>query len=202
MECTSDLRAEHGGVLVVLDVVSAMEDRMEAGLDVPAEDLERVLEFLRVFVDACHHGKEEGLLFPAIRAAGIADAADILERLEAEHVRGRELVQRIEAGLGRWGAGDASAERRLAEDLHAYALLLRDHIALEDDVLYPLAEKDLSSEENERLKRGYELIETDVVGQGRHEEFHAMIDRMRETYLRDEPEGLYMDAGIESRGRP
>jgi hemerythrin-like domain-containing protein len=30
------------------------------------------MEFLTVFVDKCHHGKEEEFLFPALEAAGIA----------------------------------------------------------------------------------------------------------------------------------
>ena len=37
------------------------------------EHLDQLFEFFGVFVDRCHHGKEEALLFPALEAVGIGN---------------------------------------------------------------------------------------------------------------------------------
>lgn len=47
-------------------------EKIVSGKNVPAEELKGIMEFLTVFVDKCHHGKEEDFLFPALEAAGIA----------------------------------------------------------------------------------------------------------------------------------
>lgn len=49
--------------------------------------------------------------------------------------------------------------------------------------MFPLAEKHLSKEELSRLSEGFELIETNKIGVGRHDEFHKMLDDLEKTYL-------------------
>lgn len=186
-DCTEDLRAEHRGVLLMLDILGAMEDRFEVGEPVPPEDLRESLDFLETFVDRCHHGKEEGLLFPAMVSADLPDTEDTIAQLQQEHVMGREYVGRIAEEIEAYEEGETSIGRTIAEDLHGYAQMLRRHIATEDDVLYPAAEEGLSPETQEELQSGYDRIERDVVGQGRHEAFHEMLDRMKAEYLSDEP---------------
>lgn len=182
-DCTMDLRSEHEGVLVMLDILGAWEDRFEYGQPVPTEDMREALDFLRTFVDRCHHHKEEQLLFPAVREAKLRDGEPMLARLEEDHRVGRATVGRIEAGIDRLEAGDIAVGRDLAEDLHGYGEMLRDHIAFENDILFPLAEQGLPPAEQERLAEGYETVERDVVGEGRHEAFHEMLGRMRTEYL-------------------
>lgn len=187
--CTIDLRSEHEGVLLMLDILGAMEDRFEYGQPVPPEDMREALDFLSTFVDRCHHHKEEQLLFPAVREARLPDSGRILRRLMDEHRIGREYVGAIADGIDRLDAGDIAAGRVIAEDLHGYAALLRDHIAFENDVLFPLAEQGLDPAEQQRLVGGYERVERDEIGEGRHEAFHEMLGRMRADYL-ERPEKL------------
>jgi len=97
MKATADLRSEHGGVARMLGIMDAMAARAGNGQHVDLDDLEQVVEFLRVFVDKCHHTKEEELLFPAIRAAGMTAVEPTVVFLEADHVRGREYVTLIQA---------------------------------------------------------------------------------------------------------
>jgi hemerythrin-like domain-containing protein len=37
-------------------------------------ETQQVIEFLKVFVDLCHHAKAEEVLFPVLEAAGISKA--------------------------------------------------------------------------------------------------------------------------------
>jgi hemerythrin-like domain-containing protein len=37
---------------------------------IPSGDPKANIDFLKEFADKCHHGKEEGILFPALEQAG------------------------------------------------------------------------------------------------------------------------------------
>ena len=63
MKATADLWEEHKAVLHMLTVLEGLVARMGRGETPYADDLQKVVEFSRVFVDRCHHGKEEQLLF-------------------------------------------------------------------------------------------------------------------------------------------
>lgn len=170
---TADLRAEHQGVLAVLKIMEAMAKRLEAGLGVEAGHWEQALDFLKVFVDKCHHGKEEDFLFPALEAAGVPRQGGPIAVLLAEHQEGRRLVKAM--------AGAQGAER--AKAVRTYVNLLRDHIAREDGVLFPLADERLAPDRQAGLAQAYERLENERIGPGRHEAFHAMIETLTHTYL-------------------
>ena len=57
-------------MLAVLQTICGKMEKQEAGLE---EDIRGVIEFLRIFVDRCHHGKEEDVLFPALEELGVFD---------------------------------------------------------------------------------------------------------------------------------
>ncbi|MFZ5586295.1 MAG: hemerythrin domain-containing protein [Thermodesulfobacteriota bacterium] len=170
---TADLRAEHQGVLAVLKIMEAMAKRLEAGLGVESGHWEQALDFLKVFVDKCHHGKEEDFLFPALEAAGVPRQGGPIAALLAEHQEGRRLVKAM--------AGAQGPER--AKAIRAYVNLLRDHIAKEDGVLFPLADERLAPARQGELAQAYERLENERIGPGRHEAFHAMIETLTYTYL-------------------
>jgi len=184
MSATSDLRSEHVGVGRMLGIMDAMARRLQAGDGVSADDLGQSVEFLRVFVDQCHHTKEEQLLFPALRAAGLASVEPTIVTLLADHVQGRAGAARIETDARAMAAGDAAGPARLADELSAYTRLLHAHIRREENDCFDVADEELPADVQDELEKGYERIERDVVGEGRHEAFHAMLDRLSEAYRR------------------
>jgi hemerythrin-like domain-containing protein len=61
---------------------------------------------------------------------------------------------------------------------------LNQHIDKENGVLFPLAEKHLSETAQARLWEGFELIETQKIGIGKHDEFHEMLENLKAVYLK------------------
>jgi hemerythrin-like domain-containing protein len=88
MKATQQLRNEHEGVKVMLIILEQVCRQLEADRNLNEEHFDGILEFLKVFVDKCHHGKEEDLLFPALTAAGIPEDGPIAVMLQ-EHEMGR-----------------------------------------------------------------------------------------------------------------
>jgi hemerythrin-like domain-containing protein len=61
--------------------------------------------------------------------------------------------------------------------------LLDEHISKEDNVLFPLAEKHLSDRKQAELYEGFEKIEVEKIGPGKHDEFHKLLDHLENAYL-------------------
>lgn len=183
MRPTEELVAEHRGIERMLAVLDAVSGRLEAGEAVDAGHLEQMLEFIRVFADRCHHAKEEDLLFVAMQKAGVPARGGPIAVMLADHEEGRGHVRGMAEGITAYRRGEEGAARRIAEHARGYAQLLRGHIAKEDGVLYPLADRVLTQEQQHELEEGFETIERDVVGEGRHEAFHRMLDELEGVYL-------------------
>jgi hemerythrin-like domain-containing protein len=182
MSGTADVRSEHMGVGRMLGVMDATERRARTGEPLDAGNLAQTIEFLRVFVDRCHHTKEEELLFPAIRAAKMTSAEKTIVILLADHAQGREAVARIAAAAQRLAEGDESASAELADVISGYTRLLHAHIRREENDCFDAADRELPIAVQDELAVGYERIERDVVGEGVHEGFHALLDRLSQAY--------------------
>jgi len=184
MQSTETLKAEHRGIERMLRILAQVSDRLEAGESVEGADLEQMVEFFQVFADRCHHAKEEDLLFVALEAEGIPRQGGPIGVMLHEHTMGRRYVQGMAQAAATYRSGDYSVGPRFAENARAYIALLRDHIEKEDNVLYPIADARLGPEEDRALVEGFEQVEEERIGQGRHEEFHQLLDRLEETYVR------------------
>jgi hemerythrin-like domain-containing protein len=145
--------------------------------------LDGIIEFLTVFVDTCHHGKEEEFLFPALEAVGVARQNGPIGVMLAEHESGRKRVARLKAAWGRYRGGDRSVGADLQQAVEAYVDLLQAHIAKENTVLFPMADARLDADTDARLFESFEKLERERIGVGTHEAFHTLLHNLRDTYL-------------------
>ncbi|MGD2207541.1 MAG: hemerythrin domain-containing protein, partial [Anaerolineae bacterium] len=89
---TDLLENEHRAIQEVVAVMATLAEDMETGRPVDAEMLQDIVDFMRIFADKCHHGKEETHLFPALEAKGVPMRGCPVGALKAEHQQGRALV--------------------------------------------------------------------------------------------------------------
>ena len=148
---TQVLQEEHRVILRALDVLETATTRLAAGASIPEGWWGDLCRWLRAFADRTHHAKEEQALFPAMVKAGVPSAAGgpIAVMLE-EHAEGRALVQAMEA------AGPTAGTAPARE----YVELLRQHIAKENEVVFPLADAVLEEPAQQALRREFEGVET------------------------------------------
>ena len=132
------LMQEHRLIESVLDALSEFAGQLDRDDPPPLVELQSFVDWLRRYADALHHGKEEDVLFPAMVASGMpGDAGPIGVMLE-QHDEGRRLVSRL-ADAASSGTWTPETRRRAARAATDFAALLRQHIQIEDNVLYPMA---------------------------------------------------------------
>jgi hemerythrin-like domain-containing protein len=76
----------------------------------------------------------------------------------------------------------AGALPGIRQNADAYRDLLRRHIEKEEQVLFPMAERMVPAKQAADLISRFDAIERERVGVGKHEEYHAMLDRLRSIY--------------------
>ena len=97
----------------------------------------------------------------------------------AEHEQGRAYVRAMAEASGRYAKGDKSAVAALIENGRGYAGLLRQHIAKEDGILFPMADKVLSGAEQAQLLKEFETVERERPGE--HERYHHVLDELEQV---------------------
>jgi len=187
VQATEILKEEHHGVklsLRILDQLCAQLTAATVGQGaVYSGDLAQLIEFFKIFVDKCHHAKEEEVLFPVLLKEEAPRTAELVQILLAEHVASRNLVAQMAEALTSYQAGNRIAISALRKAASSYAQLLAEHIANEDQDLYPMADSMISADEQEEMIETFEKIETERIGLGTHEKFHAMLSEFKQKYL-------------------
>jgi hemerythrin-like domain-containing protein len=183
MRPTQELSREHRAIERMLAILGSVSDRIEAGRKVDPAHLESAVEFVRVFADKCHHGKEEDLLFPEMVKAGIPKEGGPIGVMIAEHVQGRAFISALAAAIPGYRAGEKRATEAVVKNARGYAALLGPHIYKEDHILYPMADRVLRPETQEELAAGFARVEEEIVGHGVHERFHELLDELEKIYL-------------------
>jgi len=171
MQTIETLKAEHDAVLGVLTHLEHAADAATHGAPIPQDLFADIRELFAIFVDRCHHGKEEAELFPRLTSA---DDVALVRRLENQHVEGRRLASDYAAAVDAYRPGDASSGARLAAAVHAYADSLRGHIDLENRELMP-ATLGLAAQDHD-IVEAFDRVEEERIGPGVHERLHEMID--------------------------
>jgi hemerythrin-like domain-containing protein len=185
MKPIQDLIAEHEAVKLTLKILDKICSNIEqTGKISNPEHLNQLIEFFSVFVDQCHHGKEEELLFPALEAIGVPREKGPIGVMLAEHQKGRKYIQKMKEAISHYNEGDRDAAAKLVENARGYIALLRQHIDKENNVLFPMGDNRLSEKKKEELWEGFETIETQKIGAGKHEAFHKMIEYLESVYLK------------------
>lgn len=183
MKSTEVLKTEHEAIKLMLSILGSICDKLESGQEVNPQHLEQIMEFIRVFSDKCHHGKEENLLFPAMEQAGVPREGGPVAVMLVEHSQGREYVKGMNEAVARYKAGDRAAASRFAENARNYIELLTQHIDKENNILYMIADMHLSRAKQEELVVKFEEFEVEQIGPGKHEEFHELLYHLQGVYL-------------------
>lgn len=180
MEATQILKQEHQVIERVLDALETAANRLDAGTPVRPGLFLQAADFIRGFADGCHHRKEEGILFPALEAAGIPAEGGPIGVMLFEHEEGRKLTAAMRAAAEQLEAGESQAAAAVARSALGYVALLRQHIAKENNVLFPMADQVIRGRAQAEVAEGFERVEHEETGQGVHERYLALADAIEQ----------------------
>jgi hemerythrin-like domain-containing protein len=177
-EATQILRYDHDVILRVLDATEIIGESLETGTDVPPHILSKPIEFFRLYADRCHHGKEEDLLFPELEEKGMPRSGGPVGVMLMEHQAGRSLIAEMAEAAKAYESGNREAGAQWADAALDYVALLREHIAKENNVLFVMAERLLTPEEQQRLASKFDDVDTQKMGKGECDRLLRLADSL------------------------
>ena len=178
MHATEILMEEHEAILRFIDALDLAAEHLAAGRPVRAGFFLDAADFIKGFADGCHHHKEEGLLFPALEAAGMPSEGGPVGMMLHEHDVGRAYTRAMREAAEKLHAGDAAATAGVFENAHGYAALLRQHIQKENMVLFRMADNFIQGAAADELTAAFERVEKEETGEGVHEKYLAILDAL------------------------
>lgn len=195
------LMGEHRLIEQVLGSLETYTVGIRDGLEPQRRTLADYARFFRDFADACHHGKEEDLLFRRMMERGFPRETGPLAVMFHEHVLGRARVATLRE-LSEAEGPLAAVEVQLAvESSQAFIDLLRAHILKEDGILYPMAERLLTGAEMDTLGTDFDKLEKGMQADGSLDRLHGLADRLIAGF-RPDPQRMAAAAHAPPCGAP
>ena len=197
MNAIAILMAEHRLIEQVLGSLETLAFEVETGRPLGRPVVGDYATFFREFADACHHGKEEDLLFARMVERGFPRESGPIGVMLHEHTVGRQRVGALR-GIAESAGDVGAAERHLfLESSLEYITMLRQHILKEDRILYPMATQVLVGGDLDRLESEFEAFDRKMRDSGALDRLRATADALA-TRFRPDPARMTAatDAGI------
>jgi hemerythrin-like domain-containing protein len=176
------LMQEHRLIEQVLAALERCARALDQGRTVDRTSIRDFADFFANFADKCHHAKEEDRLSVSMVDHGFSRDDGPIGMMLVEHTEGRRHVGALrQIGNGRGPLTDAEA-REVREHARAYATLLQDHILKEDEILYPMAERELPAAAFHEMMAAFERLEAEVSGPGEHARLRAVAAHLGSTF--------------------
>jgi len=178
MKATDILMEEHRVIERILATLETAAGRLEQGHDMRPGFFTDAADFIKGFADGCHHRKEEGVLFKAMTANGMSDKNGPIAVMLYEHEQGRAYTRGMREAAQKLAAGDHSAQGDVVRNARGYVGLLRQHIAKEDSILFPMANQVIPAQQHDQVFQDFEHVEHEETGQGVHEKYLALAEAL------------------------
>lgn len=179
---TTILTNEHKVIKLVLSCLEKMTDRYTKNRKIDVNEAIRIIDFIRNFADRSHHMKEEDHLFRMMNERGFPMEQGPVAVMLMDHEQGRRYVKGMEEAAKANETGDPGAIELFAENSYGYVNLLRAHIQKEDGVLYPMANRAFTEEDQKKLMKCFEEVERDEIGQEIHEKYIKFAEDLASRY--------------------
>ena len=176
------LMQEHRVIEVVLECLEKIAQNAEENGRLDREPAEQALDLIRNFADRCHHGKEEHRLFPAMVKRGIPDEGGPIGVMLIEHDMGRNHVRQMAECLDKAVSGDQAAVETFTAGAFNFIELLSAHIQKEDRILFPMADRVFSDDDQAKLIAEFNHVESAHMGEGTHEKYLKLVGELAAKY--------------------
>lgn len=158
MYASQILMDEHKNILFMLDVLKKKCMELQKENPPSIKDLTNLVEFLKFYADAYHHGKEEDILFPIYEEAGVPNEQGPIGVMLREHVMGRGFIKEMFSAIEEMEGG-LNSKVKFIENAQKYYELLQNHIHKEDNILYPMGDAKVSKTEHQNLSKKFNEFE-------------------------------------------
>jgi hemerythrin-like domain-containing protein len=149
-----------------------MLERAEQTQSINPYFVDTAVDFIRVYADRTHHGKEEDILFRDLRKKQLSgEDRQVMEELIQEHVFGRTTTKALIEANMRYRGGNEAALGEVTAHLKTLVDFYPKHIKKEDEVFFPASRNYFSDEEDQAMLAEFWEFDRRMI----HEKYTAVV---------------------------
>jgi hemerythrin-like domain-containing protein len=173
MQARGPLMIEHRLIERMLDVIDNVIKEIKSTNKVDPLFIDAAVDFIRVYADKTHHGKEEDILFRELKNKPLSSGDRILmDDLIKEHIFGRLATMALVQANDRCRNGDDRALEDISSKLKTLIEFYPKHIKKEDKVFFPASRKYFSEEEDQAILAEFWEFDRKMI----HEKYTSFVE--------------------------
>jgi len=182
MKAIEILVNEHNSILKMIEatqIILNTDDETTINL----EHVDQIIDFIKNFADKYHHLKEEDRLFLEMEKHGMSMESGPIAVMLHEHNEGRNYIKLAVEGIEKFKQGNVAAFVQIQENLMAYCTLLTNHIAKENNILYPMSERILPANVMSAMSDDFEKSNATTLNNEYHDKYLKLVEEFSNIYL-------------------
>lgn len=169
------LMIEHRLIERMLIVIKDALLKIEYKHEIDPVFVDIAVDFIRVYADRTHHGKEEDILMRELKQKPLsASDKQVMNELIREHALVRQTTALISNANDRYRSGDEIALIVIANNLKTLIEFFPKHIEKEDKKFYPASRTYFTDEEDEAMLAEFGELDRKMV----YEKYKAVVEKL------------------------
>lgn len=173
MQARGPLMIEHRLIERMLSVIKKVLAKIESEHQADPVFVDIAVDFIRIYADRTHHGKEEDILFRELDKKPLnGKDRKIMNELVEEHVFGRQTTKALVEANTRYRNGDETALPEIAAQLKILTEFYPRHIEKEDSVFFPAARTYFTDKEDQAMLAEFWEFDRKMI----HEKYKSVVE--------------------------
>lgn len=181
MKPTEELIFEHKSIKVMLNIMNTISEGIKDKKVFYTDDVEKIIDFLSVYVDTFHRNKEETVFYPALLLS--KHPIEGVGLMINEHLMAKGYLDEILCCVENCKIGSTFSGERIADCMINYVQLMQQHIEKEESDFFKLAHKALNEETQREITKKFKVINDEFNGLDIHTRYDELIRAMEIKYL-------------------
>ena len=175
MQARGPLMIEHRLIERMLSVIKAALPKIESKHEIDPVFVDIAVDFIRVYADRTHHGKEEEILFRELKNKPLSNEDQrVLNELIKEHMLGRQTTQALVIANTRYRNGDKTALADIVDKFKTLIEFYPKHIEKEDKKFFPSSSDYFTDEEDQVILTEFWEFDRKMI----HEKYKSVVDEL------------------------
>ena len=173
MQARGLLMIEHRLIERMLSVINVALSKIESKHEIDPVFVDIAVDFIRVYADRTHHGKEEEILFRELKNKPLSNEDQrVLNELIREHMLGRQTTQALVIANTRYRNGDKTALADIVDKFKTLIEFYPKHIEKEDKVFFPASRAYFTDEEDQVMLAEFWEFDRKMI----HEKYRLVVE--------------------------
>jgi hemerythrin-like domain-containing protein len=175
MQARGPLMIEHRLIERMIALIKGTLAKIESENRVDPLFIDTVVDFIRLYADRTHHGKEEDILFRDLNRKGLSsDDRRVMNELIDEHSLGRKTIKALVDANTRYRNGETAALADIAVSLKTLVDFYPGHIEKEDKMFFPAARAYFTDAEDQAMLAEFWEFDRKLI----HEKYRAVVESL------------------------